>query len=138
MASPIFVRWNRRNSTPTVAEPPDPAREAVQEDEEAERDDDERERLAALEVPDQAALDGHPGEEREGQRCQHRQAERNSPRVQAPGDEGAEHGHLALGEVDDARRPEDQDERQRERGVDRAGGYPVDDDLYEALHDLPQ
>ena len=54
--------------------------------------------------------------------------------VQAPGDEGAEHRHLALGEVHDPGGAEDQHEGQGHRGVDRARGEPVDEYLDELLH----
>src|SRR6266511_4165244 len=58
--------------------------------------------------------------------------------VQAPRDEGGEHRHLALGEVHDAGRAEDQHQRQRQRAVDRPVGDPVDHDLQEPFHRPPQ
>ena len=89
------------------------------------------ERVAALERADDHALDHHAADEREGERGEERQAERHAGLEQPPGDERAEHRHLALGEVDDAGRTEDQDERERDGAVDRARGDPVDDDLDE-------
>ena len=55
-------------------------------------------------------------------------------RDQRPGDVGREHRHLALGEVDHPGRAVDQDERERERGVDRARREPRDDLLEEVGH----
>ena len=55
-----------------------------------------------------------------------RQADRQPRLDQAPGHERGEHGHLALGEVHDPGRAEDQHQGQRQRPVDRAGGDPVD------------
>ena len=49
------------------------------------------------------------------------------------GDERADHGHLALGEVDDAGRLEDQDEGERHRRVDEAVAEAVEDPLEEQL-----
>ena len=53
---------------------------------------------------------------------------------QAPGDERAEHRHLALREVDDAGGAVDQHEGEREARVDPAGGEPRDDLLEELFH----
>ena len=49
------------------------------------------------------------------------------------GDERAHHRHLALGEVDDAGRLEDQHQRQRHRRVDEAVAQAVEDALEEQL-----
>jgi len=117
-----------------VAEAPDPAGRAVDQQEQAERDDHEGERLAPLERTDHHALDRRARREGEGEGPEQSQAQRHARLVDAPGHERAEHGHLALGEVHDARGAEDQHERERERAVDRARGHAVDEHLYELGH----
>jgi hypothetical protein len=54
--------------------------------------------------------------------------------VERPREEGREHRHLALREVDDVRRPVDEHDRQREARVDGPEGEPADDLLRELLH----
>jgi hypothetical protein len=53
---------------------------------------------------------------------------------QRPADEGREHRHLPLREVDDVRRAIDEDEREREQRVDPAGGEAAHDLLPEVRH----
>ena len=80
----------------------------------------------------------HPADERERQRAEQRASRAAAPAsAQRPGDERGEHRHLALGEVDDAGRAEDQHQRERQRRVHRAVGDPVDDHLQEPLHREP-
>ncbi len=69
-------------------------------------------------------------------RCDDDQAEgeRHAPLVELPGEIDRERRHLALREVDDARRAIDQHQRKRERGVDRAGREAFHDLLQEELH----
>jgi hypothetical protein len=85
-------------------------------------------------VTDQDALERHAGEEREPEHGEHREPERDARLVERPGAEGAEHRHLALGEVDDPGGAEDQDECERDGRVDRARGYAVDENLNEPFH----
>ena len=86
----------------------------------------------ALDRPDHDALDAEAEREGEEQRRHERGPVRPAVvRGQRPGDVGREHRHLALGEVDHPGRAVDQDERERERGVDRPGAEPGDDLLEE-------
>ena len=76
----------------------------------------------------------HAAEEREHEREEERAPVRDAPVEQLPADEGREHRHLALREVDDPRRAVDQDEREREQRVDAAGRDPRHDLLEEVGH----
>jgi hypothetical protein len=113
-------------------------RRGVDQDEQPEGDDHQGERAGALDRADQQPLDRHAAEEGGRERGQQRDPQRPAAVVEAPGDEGREHRHLALGEVDDPGRAEDQDQRQRQRAVDRPVGDPVDHHLQEPFHRPPQ
>ena len=76
------------------------------------------------------APDDQPLEDQRQQRGgQHRHQERGEQRqpqqaLSAPGHEGRDHQHLALGEVERAGGVVDDDQAQRHQRVDRAGGQP--------------
>ena len=78
------------------------------------------------------------GERREQRDRERRPVADAVVRRQRPGDVGGEHRHLALGEVDDAGGPVDQDERERQQPVDAAGGEARDDLLEELRHQYPR
>ncbi len=108
---------------------PLPDDEAVDRDEQPDRDDHDPQDAPALDRPDHGGVDADPTGEREGERRDERRPV--APAVvegQRPGDVRRQRRHLALREVDDAGRAVDDHERQRQERVDPA--------RREAGHDL--
>ena len=91
-------------------------REAVEHEEQADRDDHDAHQGAALDGRITAWWIADAADERDRERDGERGPVRPAVvRGQRPGDVGREHRHLALREVDDAGRAVDQHERERER-----------------------
>ncbi len=112
----------------------DPARRAVEDDEEPDEDDDLGEHGCVLDGSDDDALDEDAAEEGDGH-GQHKGGPEGQPRLdQRPGDVGGEHRHLALGEIHRFRRLVDHDERQRQARIDGARGEAGEDLLEELIH----
>jgi len=105
-----------------------PAGGAVDDEEEPERDHHHREHRRAFDRTDHGSLDRGAAEERDRDREREGGPVGEAVVDQRPGDEGREHRHLALREVDDAGGAVDQDERDRERRPHSARG--------ESDHDL--
>ncbi len=111
---------------------PLPDDEAVDRDEEPDRDDDDPQDAPALDRPDDDPVDADAADERDDERRDERRPV--APAVverERPGDVGRERRHLPLGEVDDPRRAVDDHEREREQRVDAARGEAGDDLLHE-------
>ena len=120
-----------------VVEAPDPAAEAGDEGEQADRHHDRGVGVAPLEAAHQEALDERAEHERHQDRQQDREDQRHAPLDERVREVGREHGHAALGEVDQPGRLIHQHDGQRERRVDRAGREAVDDELDEGAHAQP-
>ena len=75
-----------------------------------------------------AAGEGEDQREQEGAPVGH------APLHQLPGDEGREHRHFALGEIEMVDRLVDHDDGERHAGVDRAGGDAGQDLVGKKLH----
>ena len=86
-----------------------------------------------LDRPDDHALDGGAEHERD-QQGQDEGRPVGHVVHQRPGDEGREHRHLTLGEVEDVGRAVDEDESQREAREDRALREAADDLLHVPDH----
>jgi hypothetical protein len=83
---------------------------------------------------EQCALDGDAAGERERQCQQEGPPVRHPPLHQLPGDEGREHRHFALGEIEVVDRLVDHDHGERHAGIDRAGGDASQDLVDEKFH----
>ena len=118
-------------------EAPVPAGAAVDDRQQAERDDQQRQWRGPLHPADDAALDAEPDEERDRHRPEQGDDPRRTAVLDLPGDEGRQHRQLALGEVGDVRGPVHQHEGQRQAGVDRAVRQAVDERLDELVDDPP-
>ena len=117
---------------------PDPGGRAVQQDQEPDRHRHDGERLRARHGVDHEPLDHDAADERDHEREEEGDPVRHAAVEQLPADEGREHRHLALREVDDARRAVDQDEREREQRVHAARRDPRDDLLENVGHSVAQ
>ena len=73
-------------------------------------------------------------DERKYQREQERAPIGHAPLHQLPGDEGREHRHFALGEIEMVDRLVDHDDGERHAGIDRAGGDAGQDLVGKKLH----
>ena len=92
-----------------------------------EGDDDDGEDRRVLDGSDHHALDDEAPDEGDDQRAAERDPVGHARLEQRPREVGAEHRHLALGEVHHVGGLVDHDEGQREARVDAAGGEPRDD-----------
>ena len=129
----LVAAGEQRREGPPV-ERPDDAGDGVEDEEQRQRDDDDGEVVARVERPDQHPLDDRRPERRQHHRDQHGHRAGDVEGVgDGVGDERADHRHLALGEVDDAGRLEDQHEREGHRRVDEAVAQAVEDALEEQL-----
>ena len=111
---------------------PLPDDEAVDRDEEPDRDDHDPQDASALDRADDDPVDADAAYERDDERRD--EGGPVAPTVverERPGDVGRERRHLPLGEVDDPRRAVDDHEREREQRVDAARGEAGDDLLHE-------
>jgi hypothetical protein len=100
----------------------DPARHAVQDHEQRDEDHHHGEHRGILHRPDDEPLDQHAEHEREKHRRGEGDPVRRASLDEAPRDIGAEHRHLALGEIHEVGRLVDHHQREREARVDAAGG----------------
>ena len=139
----VLLRPGNSDGMARAVERPDDAGDGVEDQEQRQRHDDDGEVVGRVERPDQHPLDAGGDDRRQHHRDQHRDRARDVEGVgDGVGDERADHRHLALGEVDDAGRLEDQDEGDRHGRVDEAVARAVEDALEEQLRaavvDRPQ
>ena len=99
---------------------PDPGRQPVHEDQQADGQDDDGQHRRALDRPDHHPLQQDAAGEGDQQRERERDPLRQPVLGEAPGDERREGRHLTLREVDDACGAVDDHDRQSETGIDRA------------------
>jgi len=99
---------------------PPPAHQPVQQQREAERDDHDGDHRRVLDRPYDDAFDRKAARERQREHDRERGPERQAVIHQRPADERRERRHLALREVDHARRAVDDHDRERQPCVDRA------------------
>ena len=85
-------------------------------------------RLEQQSLDQDAAGKGNRQREQEGPPIRH------APLHQLPGDEGREHRHFALGEIQMVDRLVDHDHGERHTGIDRAGGDAGQDLIGKKLH----
>src|SRR5215471_10238532 len=96
----------------------------------AERDDQHVEVRGGDRVADDQALEDEAEERRGQDRHEQRDDQRRPENLErGPAHERRDHQHLALREVERARRVKDDHEAQRHQRVDRPGGEPADDDV---------
>ena len=81
------------------------------------------------------ALDQHAGGERDADREEERGPIGQAPLQQLPGDEGREHRHLALREIETVDRLVDHHDRERHAGIDGSGREPGQHLIDEQFHD---
>jgi hypothetical protein len=112
-----------------------PAGDAVENHEQRDEHHHHREHRRVLHGADDDALDHHAEHEGEHHGEQERRPVGHAGVDQAPGEVGGEHRHLALREVHEVRRLVDHHQRQREAGVDAAGGKSREHLVQEGVHD---
>ena len=119
-------RWENAAGKPRTRVAVDRAGQALEDDQQADGHDDRVQLRLAVQRADEDAL-GHRTEG-EADRQHHDEGPPvpPAPREQAEGDERGQHASGALGEVDDARRPVDQDEGKGQGGVDHPVGDAVE------------
>ena len=117
---PVVVRVGARHLQGLDAE--DDLRERVQREEHPDRDDHDHQRRRTLDRSHHDAFDERTTTERQHDRQEDRQPHRQPLVGEPPRDVRRDECHLALREVEDARRLVDEHERQRERRVDRRPG----------------
>ena len=112
----------------------DGAGEALEDDQQADGHDDRVQLRLAVQRADEDALGHRPDGEADHQHHDEGPPVPPAPGEEAEGDEGREHARRALGEVDDPRGPEDQDQGERQRGVDHPVGDAVERVVEEQGH----
>jgi hypothetical protein len=113
--------------------------ERVDGEEQAEGDDHHVERVVArLHGPDQQPFDQRAGDHREHHREQDGGHDAQPLVGEPPGDEGAEQGHLALGEVEQAGGAVDEHQGEAQRRVHRAPADAVEELVDEEIHQNPR
>ena len=93
---------------------PDGAGHRVEDGQQADEHHDDGKDRGVMQRSQDHALDPHTERERDRHHRRQRQPERQVPFQQLPAQEGAEHGQLALREIDVVGGDEDHDERQRQ------------------------
>jgi hypothetical protein len=100
----------------------------------ADRHDGDRDDRAPYDGSDERPLDHECEEHGQGDAEEHRDRERLPGRAEAGRAVGAHHEQPRVGEVDDLRRLEHDDEPEGEQGVDRTERHPAEQQLQELLH----